>query len=71
MGVDGTEQVDHRAEARNWLDAVDREGCAQNYRAAEAFSAIAQVHASLAVAEGQERVAEEIKLLREQVAGWL
>lgn len=61
MPTDQTEQVtDHKAEARRWLDAADREGCAQNHRAAEAFSAVAQVHASLAIAEEMRGIREAL-----------
>jgi hypothetical protein len=51
MPTEPTEQVDHKVEALRWLDSADREGCDQNHRAAEAFSAVAQTHASLAIAE--------------------
>jgi hypothetical protein len=57
------QQVDHKAGALDLLDAL----CGYSTRA-EAI-AMAQVHASLAIAEGQERVADEIKAFRELMAG--
>ncbi len=60
-----TEEVDHKAEARGLLQwAVgDEPGVALN-DAGPAITAalqLAQVHASLAIAEGQERVAKQME----------
>jgi hypothetical protein len=56
------EQVDHRAEALKWLKRSVRSGRTAENRTADA--SVAQVHASLAIAQGQERVAGEIKAFR-------
>ena len=54
------QHTDHRAEALKYLKAVS--GSASTL---DDLLAIAQAHASLAIAQGQERVAEEIKAFRE------
>lgn len=64
-----TPQVDHKAEALRLLEvsAAAREN-AEFEQAAQAV-AEATIHSNLAIAEGQERVAEETKLLRVALAG--
>jgi phytoene/squalene synthetase len=54
------ERVDHAAEARQWVEAADREASDLQHNAAQSFSAVAQVHASLAIAEQLERLNEKL-----------
>lgn len=63
--------TDHKAEALASLARAHElgEGSGGHDLAIPIFTAAAQVHASLAIAEGQERVAEEIKAFRELMAG--
>jgi len=57
-----SEQVDHRAEALRLIDAAfEREASDGEPEAARLLAAEAQVHASLAIAQGQERVAEALE----------
>ena len=62
------QQVDHEAEALKLLDSAweaNEEGFGGDPVAAADYDlASASVHASLAIAEGQERVAEEIRQFR-------
>jgi predicted NodU family carbamoyl transferase len=55
------QQVDHRAEARQWLGAADREAATLNLQAAQAFAAVAQVHADLAIAEELKGIREALE----------
>lgn len=67
MAAESKERVDHMYAARQWLDAADREASTDaNAKTppvplAEAFAAVAQVHASLALAEQLERLNEALK----------
>lgn len=56
------EKVDHKAEALKLLDG------AHGYSTRAEALAMAHVYSNLAIAEGQERVAEELKRLVEGVA---
>jgi hypothetical protein len=60
--TDPDQQVDHRAEALRLLDHSRRMGTDGSSPAMHAAA-----YALLAIAEGQERVAEEINRLREAV----
>lgn len=65
--------VDHKAEAlrqaRQWADTADREGTVGANKKAESYAAVSSAYSNLAIAEGQERVVEEIKAFRELIAG--
>jgi len=57
-------QVDHRAEALRLLGIATTRARDTSFEAAEHSLKLAAVHASLAIAEGQERVAEALEGLR-------
>jgi hypothetical protein len=70
-----TEQTDHNAEALRLLsEASEQRGWDGESARIERCRIEAQVHSNLAIAEGQERVAEEIRKLRdsadEQFTWW-
>ena len=60
----GAEHVDHKAEALRQLGSL-REYAREAEVPAEQRIGVAQVHASLALAEGQERVANAVEQLVE------
>ncbi len=66
------QHTDHRAEALGLIQwAVgDDPGPSLNKAEPALFAALqlAQIHSNLAIAQGQERVAEELRLLREKVS---
>lgn len=57
-----TKGIDHKAEALERLEHLEN-----SWDSVDAH--VALVHSNLAIAEGQERVAEETKLLREALEG--
>lgn len=64
-----TPQVDHKAEALDLLSRA-RKDFADGYKdGSRLLCNRALVHSNLAIAEGQERVAEEIKAFRELWGG--
>ena len=56
--------VDHKAEAlrsaRDWAEAADRVGAVGANKKAESYATVSLAFSNLAVAEGQERVAEAL-----------
>jgi hypothetical protein len=71
------QQVDHKAEALRLLENADelRMGKKPDLRGESLLKAAALVHSNLAIAEGQERVAEQLSFLREEISaarqeGW-
>lgn len=63
MSAEITEQVDHKAEALRLIDGADRERVAigsTDWGLVEQLRAEALTRSNLAIAEGQERVAEAI-----------
>ena len=69
MPTDQTEQVtDHKAEALRLLEESYGAPASSLEQAGRDSIAVALVHSNLAIAEGQERVAEEIAKLRRESA---
>ena len=64
-------EVDHRAEAlkqaRQWVDAADREGSIGANKKAESYATVSLAYSNLAIAEGQERVAEELSRINKRL----
>lgn len=65
------EKTDHKAEALRQLEGADNERCIPDgdLLLVSQCHSEALVHSNLAIAEGQERVAEELELLREGLDG--
>jgi len=64
------EQVDHKAEALRSLADADEERCSEECEddRVDQLNFEAFVHSNLAIAEGQERVAEGLKGIRSELA---
>jgi hypothetical protein len=63
MPTEPTEQVDHKAEALTLLAEADTARLDRHRGHAKQLRAEAQIHSNLAIAEAQERVADELKRL--------
>lgn len=68
-----TQQVDHKAEALKLVERAAEDSRQVSYEAAEHSLKLALVHSNLAIAEGQERVAEALEKIDARYAkarGW-
>ena len=65
-------KVDHKAEALRLLEEADelRMGKKPDPRGEKLLQAAALVHSNLAIAEGQERVAEELSRINRHFVHW-
>jgi hypothetical protein len=64
-----TEQLDHRTEALRLMALSDDESDLGRRAAADHHGYKVLVHSNLAIAQGQERVAEELKQVRTAIDG--